>query len=436
VVRYGSRIQVLLDMALSIAHGDYDRSWAWTQLGLWRVGAQPSAREAVRAFVRALADEPQHIVPLLRVLAMRKQLGFFTARLAEEQWVELAQAALLTVGAPTSLLDAREPLEPAPLTTAPLRRAAHRLLDASLLREELMSLATVSPIARRVAAILMVLDADPNALRTVEESGRALLDTVGEALEIFAVVARTKAEPKPIVEVSGATSKTSEDGATVLRRVAESSPEAESGTKDGNTVARRSGEAQRALSHDTERRPEEPVADADGGALLPSVRREAPTRFGGLLFLLGVLDDLGVPDDIRSHPAFTGRLSGWVLHQLALALVPAEENDPAVLAFAGLPPDAVPPSHEEEPITEAEQRAIASYAARLRKAVRDRLDRRDPEEALQFVCYRQATIVADPGWVEVHFALVDLSTEIRRAALDLNPDYLPWLGVVVKFVYD
>jgi hypothetical protein len=114
----------------------------------------------------------------------------------------------------------------------------------------------------------------------------------------------------------------------------------------------------------------------------------------------------------------------------------AEENDPAVLAFAGLPPDAVPPSHEEEPITEAEQRAIASYAARLRKAVRDRLDRRDPEEALQFVCYRQATIVADPGWVEVHFALVDLSTEIRRAALDLNPDYLPWLGVVVKFVYD
>jgi hypothetical protein len=125
-----------------------------------------------------------------------------------------------------------------------------------------------------------------------------------------------------------------------------------------------------------------------------------------------------------------------VLHQLALTLVPAEADDPAVLAFAGLPPETEPPWLHEEPATVTEVVVIAAYAARIREAVRERLNRRDPDEALQFVCHRHAVIVADPGWIEVHFALTDVSVEIRRAALDLDLDYLPWLGVVVKFVYE
>jgi hypothetical protein len=55
---------------------------------------------------------------------------------------------------------------------------------------------------------------------------------------------------------------------------------------------------------------------------------------------------------------------------------------------------------------------------------------------LQFVCQRRAAIVADPGWIEVRLSLDEVSTEIRRVGLDLDPDYVPWLGVVVRFVYE
>jgi hypothetical protein len=55
---------------------------------------------------------------------------------------------------------------------------------------------------------------------------------------------------------------------------------------------------------------------------------------------------------------------------------------------------------------------------------------------ISFVCERRAEIIADPGWIEAHFSPDDVSLEIRRAGLDLNPKYLPWLGVVVRFLYD
>ena len=48
----------------------------------------------------------------------------------------------------------------------------------------------------------------------------------------------------------------------------------------------------------------------------------------------------------------------------------------------------------------------------------------------------EAAIVADPGWLEAHFPLSTVSIDLRRAGLDLDPGYLPWLGVVVRFVYE
>ena len=32
-------------------------------------------------------------------------------------------------------------------------------------------------------------------------------------------------------------------------------------------------------------------------------------------------------------------------------------------------------------------------------------------------------------------ALEDVSIDIRRTGLDLDPDWVPWLGVVLRFVY-
>jgi hypothetical protein len=472
VVRYGSRVQALLDLAVSITRGDYRRAWAWQQLGLWQVGEQPSEREAVRGFVQALSTEAQLVAPILRSLASFNRLEFFTARFATEQWVLLAHAALVAAGAPTHLLDGVDDDEPtafAPLTSAFLRQTAHRLLAASSLTTALESLVTQSPDMRRAIATLIVLETEPNALRTSEDTSRALIYTIGEALEILAVIAATPTTADqesafatrdmaavkdveadaPDVAAAANDAETSvpdsmtttQDERVSVRTDAGFRPGRKASPEDGNVVGRRALAGNRSSTPDPQPEEHSPqterfASDEADELALPLVRREALTRFGGLLFLLGVVEDLGLPDDIQTQPALATRLFRWVLFQLALTLIPAEVHDPAVLAFAGLSPDATPPSIDEEPPTEAEESVIVSYAARIREAVCERLDRCDPHEALQFVCHRHATVVVDPGWIEVRFALVNLSTEIRRAALDLNPDYLPWLGVVVKFVYE
>jgi len=44
-------------------------------------------------------------------------------------------------------------------------------------------------------------------------------------------------------------------------------------------------------------------------------------------------------------------------------------------------------------------------------------------------------VEAAPGWIDVLLDLDELSVEVRRAGLDLDPGYLPWLGCVVRFRY-
>ncbi len=56
-------------------------------------------------------------------------------------------------------------------------------------------------------------------------------------------------------------------------------------------------------------------------------------------------------------------------------------------------------------------------------------------ELLAAVCRRRGRIVGDPGWFDVLLDLGDVSTEVRRAGLDLDLGWLPWLGCVVRFVY-
>jgi hypothetical protein len=128
------------------------------------------------------------------------------------------------------------------------------------------------------------------------------------------------------------------------------------------------------------------------------------------------------------------------MRQVALALVAAEENDPAALAFAGLLPDTELPL-DREPPGETETGAIDSMAARIVEHLGASIDQRgewrgDRAGLIEFVCHRSAEIVADPGWIDVRFSLDEVATEIRRAGLDLDPGYVSWLGVVVRFIYE
>ena len=74
-----------------------------------------------------------------------------------------------------------------------------------------------------------------------------------------------------------------------------------------------------------------------------------------------------------------------------------------------------------------------AFAKRIEAALEERIEEKPP---IAFVCHRRGEIVADPGWIEVRLSLTDVETAIRGAGLDLDAGHIPWLGVVVRFVYD
>ena len=118
-------------------------------------------------------------------------------------------------------------------------------------------------------------------------------------------------------------------------------------------------------------------------------------------------------------------------------VVPGVTSAVAGPALAGQSPDARPPSEGAPEPERAELEAVGDAAAQVVDALVEALEWEDErEDVVAFACRRRAEIVADPGWLEVRLALDEVATEVRRAALDLDPGFVPWLGVVVRFVYE
>jgi hypothetical protein len=292
---------------------------------------------------------------------------------------------------------------------------------------------------RRAVAVLIVLESNQAALSRGEAEARQLVSAVALAL------ARSDTDQRslPRARDEGGTEAASARAPERALENPERKQEAEASDRSASVApsdakalgargvsvigARREGIFDSAARDDDERP-------------LPAVRRRAFTRFGGLLFLLGLMEALRLPEEMFADPALRARTFRWMLHRVALALAPdAEAGDAAVLAVAGLLPDDAPPSEGEDEPRDAESEAVAGYAARVAEELKERLRDWQEEPAaslLRFVCRRRAEIVADPGWFEVRLSLDEVTTEIRRAGLDLDPGYLRWLGAVVKFVYE
>src|SRR5262245_23289038 len=416
VVCYPSRAHALIDFATGVAAGDLGRAWAWGQLGLCRPRARLGDHEAGGDLVKALIAEPSAVIPTLVALAEARLLARLARRLAADQWSALAGAALRGVGASPEIGRPETLSERGTDFQSVLRREryAARLVARSRLAEAFHgSLAAIAELRPALAA-LVIAEADPAAL-AVAGSGRSLVAAVASQL------------CHPARAVAGDTTDAEEGGAgrtAVTDGAGEEAPASLAETPEHREEAEAGPEP-------------EPDWVVDGATPSPVLRKHSRTRFGGLLFLCGVVEDLELPVDIARSVAETGRTVRWALHRLDLRLVPAEADDPAVLAFCGLPPTAEPPSADADPPTDEEEAVVASWAARILARLRDLLDRHDEPatELLRFVCHRPAEVVADPGWIEVRFALQDVSTKVRRAGLDLDPGYVPWLGVVLKFVY-
>lgn len=397
VVFYHSRRQALIDLALGVARDDLSRIWAWRQLGLWRSNDPTNGQANGQALVeltRTLCVEAAAVVPTLRVLANAGWLGSIARRLTEDQWEKLAFAALSEAG--VQLL----PGEALRVPSSRAVRDALRVLNASLLVQAVAffgSSIVNSGEACRAVAALAVLDVEPILLHTA--AAQTIVAIIADAIQTRSST-RIQALPQ-------------------------------------SSEPRVSNPAEWEREGECENLNAELKSDDETNSPL-DLRQRGFTRFGGLLFLLHVIEDLKLPEEILAGEHLGARPFVWVIHQLALTLADTEPNDPAALGFAGLPPNATPPSQGQEPVSKDEAHALNNLAERITNRLRTLLEsEKQPDRALlEFVCGRRAEIVADPGWIEAKLSLDDVSTAIRRAGLDVDPDYVPWLGVVLRFVYE
>jgi hypothetical protein len=417
VVRYSSRAQALADLAARVSRGDTTRAWAWRQLGLWQTASRISTTEATQEMLQALAGEATMIVPVLKTLAERRLLEAFAARLSADDWIALAAAALRAVGSSITWQDivampqtqAREFASPFATLGRETAALADRLVRSSRLARAFTQSGNM-PAAQGALSILVLLEASPSLARKPRQA----------VMNIVAAIQTAR----------------------------------ESGQTATSVPERKVNAPEPAI-----RFPEPQLEDNP----LLEFRPRAFTQYGGLLFLLTVLDHLGLPG--RIPEMFPDRPVRWVLHKLALTLTPVASDNAAALAFAGLAPTSQPPDHDDPAAAPAQsdadtEPALASAsAAPERNEVPSRGDellifssiveeicaelirRLQPLELphhalVEFICMRPAEIVADPGWIEAHFPLDSVATEIRRAALDLDPGFVPWLGVIIKFFYE
>jgi hypothetical protein len=445
VVVYHSPRQALVDMASGVARGDLRRAWAWRQLGLWVTSHAVSDAAAVNELVNALLRAPQMIVPALTAVAELGWLHSVSARFTAEHWDALGCAVLREVrGAGLPEVTGSQP-------PARAVHAAWQVLNRSQILAAVSSTAVRGMAAnvRRAVAVLAIMNVDPGLLRR---------DTAAVVVNLIAA-AISSPQPQAESEFDEASFDTSpEVKAEAAARHARSAIPASDQFVETSSQPQGTGTNSDPAFHSESARSEsaETSARADKQLLKSAAdqswfkqytdekpgpvdrRRRAISRYAGLLYLIAIVQELELPEQITADEFLGPRPLAWVLHELALLLAPIEARDPAALAFAGLAPEAEFAWKDEADRSEAETRALSAFADQIVTRLASLFEAEEINDfsPLEFVTRRRGEIVADTGWIEVRFSLDDVSTEIRRAGLDLNPGYVPWLGLVVMFVYE
>jgi hypothetical protein len=428
IVRYRSRSHALLDVVAAATKGELGRAWAWQQMGLWRASQHIGRAGAIAEAMRALCSEPRAAVPVLAALTrLSDHAEAFAALLdhaGSDRWVALARAVLGTavprVAVPSAI--PALPAEEDSKTVDPQMRAtADRILARSLIAGSTLPLLKVRPVGPAVTtalAVLAIAEVEPAGLCGRSERNAVLVATAAAALRARA--AAQKQSPGPATPAARLRIGQAPRADPLHERAPVPTPTPSSMTR---TVPVREVSL-----------PEE--------CPLPDSRMRGTTCAGGLLLFVRLAGRLGLPDHLCAD--LPGRPLRLALHRLAMMLAPVQADDAAALAFAGLGPGSVPPSDTDEPFADDDNGVIVAARDRLIAALREALARApgaegfltlDDRELSAFVCQRKAEVIADPGWLDIRFSLDDVSIDIRASGLDCDPGWVPWLGIVMRFVY-
>ncbi|MCB9765099.1 MAG: hypothetical protein H6739_35325 [Alphaproteobacteria bacterium] len=263
--------------------------------------------------------------------------------------------------------------------------------------------------ARALAEALHVPQRTPAPAHTVPD--HALLTEPPEPARVDPLP--TSARPSPVHPPSS--HPPPPGGAPWPTEAPASSPRAR--PQEEPTPARPSTRPPRRSAEAPSPRPRRPrsASDATPGLLLDGEPR--PTALGGLFFLIPALRALGLPAHLETHPdAIDAALPRQILRAAALRA----EADPADPCLAPLAlPEGVDISTEAEAWVDRVEALLQAGC----------------ERSLQAVVRRPALCAVGRIHVDVFLALAGVDVNVRRAGLDLDPGWVPWLGWIIAYHY-
>lgn len=414
VVHYPHTTDALVEAVADLARREPGHAWAWRQIGVLHPGDPDPQTDARGAALTALARFPEQVGVVLVRAADRAGLASLHRLLGDAGWQAVARLLGIPMEGLEGHSDRSGPLRTAGSDAPPLTMSTHLgnpgARDMRLLRlvaESGFGTACLaaglrpSPGTARVWAAVVLFEVDPGRsvdVAAIEPLARVLMGRPGGAETSPGMVRSTVTDTRP----SRPPAQRRDAGAT-----------AGGPTASGHEGVNRAG------------------AGEDIRPIAGNGTRDT-TGWAGLLFWLNAAD--GIRDRLLDDPRLADRTIRWVQRQIAPRLVPVEDDDPVVAAFAGQPPSAPWPGGPTA--TAEEQEALAEIASAWTAALIERLDPEPSvEEQLLRVARRRGEITADPGWIDVWLDPDEVDVGVRRAGLDLDPDWIPWLGTVVRFRY-
>lgn len=410
LVGYRRREDALADLLASLALGHPARVWAWRSLGILDPQDPDPAHEPRAAALAVLHRNAGLLMPALVMALPAAGPAALHRLLGSVGWRSLAATVLGTAGTDPELWLSAVPRDAGPPSAAGVL-VSPLLRRSALARSWLAAPPLLEPDALAALVALVVSDAEPALLRRRPDAGLRA-----------AIAARLSPDA------------TTGPG-LVLRPGPHVEPEPEAAADPESPPA--------GAAPVDDRREEATPAELDP-ARDPSHREEQmaaglATRWGGLVHLLATAASAGVPDTLLADPALADLLPSDVLHHLLVMLASTADDgrrgsareDPAVAALSSRGSEVhVPP----EP-TGATLAALEGHAARWRQETATRLGATDPLAAMAALLPREGRVVTWPGWTEFRLSLADVDLDVRRAGLDLDPGFVPWLGAVVVIRY-
>lgn len=458
VVHYNNEVAAVADTVHRLSIGDHTRSWAAEMLGLTRPGDGPGPGDAVLA---VLARRPETALAAVTEV-VRLDVAALDRILGPEGWTGLARITWQAAG------DARTAMPLDPSVAGPTHGRPGIELEASAgdltpehaaatdsagLFSGLLRLPRPAAPTLDAWAVLIALAVDPAVAGRSDAARRvaAVRDVLTPHRSSHPLAATHRPSPATPGPGSAATRngpsergpradgeplRASPDERATPRHPApgREAPHDEAASLAAPTESRSASTARQASDlrlGGAERSFDGPDGSAGAGS--------APTTsWAGLTFLLNAAPDIQLPARLVAQDCCADRPIWWVMHALAGMLCEAPEDDPGRLALAGAGSWRQADLRRMPPPDPAERAVLSDIALAWGTALVARLGgspgpvRREVTR----VAHRPGRVVAVPGWIELHLPLDGVDLDIRRAGLDTDPGWIPWLGAVVRHVYE